>query len=134
MNHIYGYVYLITNTINGKVYVGQTTATLATRWRQHKWEGKQQDASMLISRAIRKYGIEAFNIQEINKAYSQNELDALEIEAIRQYDSTNRNKGYNVLIGGRTLSVEERKLKGAKRRGIPRSEEVRKKISEGHIG
>ena len=31
-----GYIYKITNTINNKVYIGQTTQTVETRWKQHQ--------------------------------------------------------------------------------------------------
>jgi predicted GIY-YIG superfamily endonuclease len=32
---VYGSIYLITNSVNGKVYVGQTTKTLQQRWAGH---------------------------------------------------------------------------------------------------
>jgi len=30
----YGYIYLVTNTHNQKIYVGQTTRPIADRWRE----------------------------------------------------------------------------------------------------
>ena len=31
----YGYIYKVTNTINVKVYIGQTTKTIEERWSKH---------------------------------------------------------------------------------------------------
>ena len=31
-----GYIYKITNKVNGKVYIGQTITTVQRRWNQHK--------------------------------------------------------------------------------------------------
>lgn len=57
-----GYIYKVTNTINGKIYVGQTIRTIKKRWKQHVYsayhETKEHNAP--IQYAIRKYGECAF--------------------------------------------------------------------------
>ena len=51
----FGVVYLITNTVNGKVYVGQTINGLSKRWKGHKNDVRNGSQNPL-HRAIRKYG------------------------------------------------------------------------------
>ena len=46
-------IYKITNNINNKIYIGQTTRTLEERIAEHK-----RKRNPLISKAIKKYGIE----------------------------------------------------------------------------
>jgi hypothetical protein len=50
----YGFIYLVRNKVNGKVYVGQTTRSRG-RWSQHNTD-PQYDASLPLHLAIRKYG------------------------------------------------------------------------------
>lgn len=61
-----GYIYIITNDINNKVYIGQTKNTIQIRWNGHKHTSKSV-CNMLISKAIKKYGVEHFAIREIEK-------------------------------------------------------------------
>jgi len=96
----HGTIYLVTNTINDKVYVGQTTQKLSARISQHKT--KLTDAP--FSRAIQKYGFENFTFIELISTESQEELDNFELEIIREYDSMLPN-GYNIQSGG-NLSYE----------------------------
>ena len=56
-----GYIYKITNKINGKVYIGLTTTSIEQRWRGHINESKKCDRHLYAS--MRKYGIENFNIE-----------------------------------------------------------------------
>lgn len=49
---------------------------------------------------MRKYGIENFQIEQIDKASTLEELGTLEREYIKKFDSTNENKGYNLTAGG----------------------------------
>jgi len=53
----YGMVYLITNEVNGKHYVGQTTRTVEQRFKEH------MESPYPIGKAIRKYGAENFTIK-----------------------------------------------------------------------
>ncbi len=91
-------VYKITNTINDKVYVGQTTQTIKKRWNGHKCDSKKRP-SMLISRAIRKHGIENFTIEEIGGANNISELNYQEWLLVHKHNSLHPN-GYNMMEGG----------------------------------
>ena len=66
-------IYKITNKINGKVYIGQTIQCLKKRWSQHKSDSKK--SNMTIHKAMRKYGIENFTIEEIGGANNITELN-----------------------------------------------------------
>lgn len=93
-----GIIYIITNDINNKVYIGQTIQTLKQRWQQHcRKPFSKAESNMLIKRAILKYGKEHFFIKEIEKCSVEN-LDAREIHYIKLYDSVNT--GYNLTKGG----------------------------------
>jgi hypothetical protein len=107
-------IYKITNNINGKIYIGQTTLSIKIRWKQHCSRHKDQ----VIQRAIRKYGKKNFTIEEIDGANSLSELNYLEQHYIYIHNSKVPH-GYNVKNGG---------LRGS------HSEETRKKMSAAHIG
>lgn len=89
-------IYVIINKITKMLYVGQTTLKLKERWYQHKSSGVG-----CIFFAIKKYSAENFEIFEIARAASQQELDELEIFYISLLDTTNPSVGYNILPGGR---------------------------------
>jgi hypothetical protein len=88
-------IYLITNLINGKKYVGQTIRPLSVRWYFHV----HQTNCRVMARAIKKYGKENFTIEELFKAQSQEELDRKEIEFILALN-TLAPGGYNLTEGG----------------------------------
>ena len=92
-------IYKITNRLNNKIYIGLTTQSLEKRWVSHKAEGKRGNKKPLYVE-MRKYGIKNFTIEEIDHATSLEELGELERKYIKQFDSTNRNKGYNLTYGG----------------------------------
>lgn len=106
-------VYLVTNKVNGKLYVGQTIQTLEERWSQHCrcCESKKR----ILQRAIDKYGCESFDIRILQKCNSVDELNSAESSWIESLQCLSPN-GYN-LNGG-----------GGNRRP---SEETKRKISEG---
>jgi group I intron endonuclease len=79
-------VYKITNQIDGKVYIGETTRTIAARWSQHKSRAKKPEYTEYLYNAIRKYGIDNFTIEEITKCADEDRFK-IETEYITQYRS-----------------------------------------------
>jgi len=90
-------IYKITNLITNKVYVGQTTMSLARRWAVHK---AAKRVSPLTS-SLKKHGASNFKIEEMARASSLEELNALEIYYIRTLDTVYP-KGYNLSTGGKS--------------------------------
>lgn len=88
-----GYIYMITNKVNGMSYVGQTRYTVEFRWRQHQ----HKNDGTYFHNAIKKYGIENFTI-EILEECEVSKLDSREIFYIAKYNTFE--KGYNLTIGG----------------------------------
>lgn len=72
-----GYIYKILNTINDKLYIGQTTSSIEKRFNDHLSAARtMKSSSMIIIHAINKYGEESFSISEVEKVIcdSQEEL------------------------------------------------------------
>ncbi len=107
-------IYKITNLKNQKVYIGQTNNFYA-RMRNHKscaFNPKAREYELHLYYAIRKYGWENFSkeiIENISDEESQEYVDERERFYISFYDSTNRDKGYNVDLG-RQNGAKKQKL------------------------
>jgi len=102
-------VYKIINKINGKTYIGQTTRSIEDRWIEHCKPANELRS--YISNAIQKHGKENFVIEELSKAVTQEELDALESKLIETHRTMSPN-GYNLRMGGSGGALsEEVKLK-----------------------
>lgn len=100
----YGIIYLATNTMNNKMYVGQTTTSLDERKDQHirgAFTPSSRAYNYAFPRALRKYGTDVFKWELLDIAYSQRELDYLEQYYIADYNTHISNGyGYNMTIGG----------------------------------
>lgn len=93
-----GFIYKITNKINGKSYIGQTIQNVKERFYQHcATKCSQAILNMVIHKAINKYGKSNFTIEVIEEVESTN-LNDRERYWIRYYDSYNN--GYNSTEGG----------------------------------
>lgn len=110
----YGIIYKITNKINGKIYIGQTTKSRGFKGR-YDYSGngiervyKVMEANRFtrhyndhLFKSIEKYGLDSFEVIEIfDIAFSKNELDYKEKSWISIYKSTDRKFGYNFTDGG----------------------------------
>ena len=54
------YVYLISNDINNKMYIGATITSIAERYSKHIYDTFNTNDNSAIHHAIRKYGKEHF--------------------------------------------------------------------------
>lgn len=101
-----GWIYVIENLVNSKIYTGQTSQLLEDRFKQHKADSKKDHYNMLIYKAMNKYGIENFRIRPINyvtgnsKEELKKALDNSEIYYIALLKSKDKNIGYNLTDGG----------------------------------
>jgi group I intron endonuclease len=95
----YGIVYLLTNTVSKKVYVGQTTKSLMARWGQHVRAAKTHSPAP-VHRAIRKHQAVAFKVEILEQCPDQNILNQAEARWIAFYQSDRLISGYNCTSGG----------------------------------
>lgn len=109
-----GYIYMITNQINNKKYVGCTITTLKKRFEEHAWRCIKTDSNTKFCNSIRKHGIENFKIElieecEINTIYDR---EKHHISFLKTYEI-----GLNSTLGGEGCL------------GYKHSKEIREKIS-----
>ena len=144
---------------NGKRYYGITKKEkVEKRWGKN---GKGYQGNEHFTRAINKYGWDNFEHIVIARGLTEEEAKWLEIELIREHDTTNPKYGYNITKGGdsnpmdneesrkkmseslkgennpnygKTLSEDTRKKLSEANKGKVLSEETRRKISESNKG
>ena len=108
-------IYKITNLVNGKVYIGLTTQGLKQRQREHISRLNRSERDHKLYLAMRKYGPDSFSFEELCCALSSEQLNELEKDFIKEYNSFN--KGYNMTIGGDTVSEETKQKLSARFKG-----------------
>lgn len=91
----YGFIYITTNNINNKKYIGQ-------RKIQNNSEDKTYLGSgTILKNAIKKYGRDNFTREIIAFAHTKDELDNLEEYYISLYNATTSEDYYNIHAGGK---------------------------------
>lgn len=96
-------IYLLTNTVNGKRYVGQTITSLKTRINRHKATAKSNPGCMAISAAIAKYGWEAFDVDVLSVGHGDRKRDEKEAYWIAKLQTHVSQGGYNLEWASTTL-------------------------------
>jgi group I intron endonuclease len=135
-------VYLVFCSPNGKVYIGMTCKPVAERWKEHLWAAKRGE-NMLLLRAIRKYGADAFYTEPLCTADDREQAGAAEKFYISYFQSTGRKFGYNVSKGGDGIVVPERTPEWCQRisearkghgrtPGFRHTEDSRQRIGQNH--
>lgn len=88
----YGFIYITTNLIDGKRYIGQKK--FDNYWKGYLGSGKH------LREAIKKYGRENFSRNIVAIAYSKEELDDAEISIIKFLGADKSRDYYNIAEGG----------------------------------
>lgn len=90
----YGFIYITTNMVNGKRYIGQRK--FSRKWQSYLGSGA------VLREAFKKYGKENFIRDIVDIGYSAEELNDLEIEWIKNYNAYNNRNFYNIADGGKS--------------------------------
>lgn len=96
-----GFIYKVTCIPTQKIYVGKTQTSIQTRWKEHcqaAFLKSHGDYNFPFHRAIRKYGIENFFVEQIEQIKDNEKLKEREKYWITILDSYN--SGYNATLGG----------------------------------
>ena len=96
-----GIIYKITNNLNGKIYIGQTTRTIQERFSEHV------KANTKLGRDIRKFEEKNFTVEVIEQCENAEQLNEREIFWIEKFDCKSPN-GYNIMKGGRYIRADSK--------------------------
>lgn len=133
----FGYIYKITNIIDGKIYIGRRQSST--------FDSNYWGSGTYIKRAIKKHGRDNFTREVLEWCYSLEEIVEREIYWIATLDAQDPDVGYNLSKGGLgsagcTWSEESKdKLRRYKGPASPNwgrvpSEEHRQHLREAHKG
>lgn len=122
----YNYIYLITNSINGKQYVGKHSTD--------DFEDGYMGSGTILKQAIKKYGIDSFKKTILEDGIDREEvLNAREIFWIEKLQT--KQNGYNLTEGGEgvlgfTMSETQRDKISMRTKEALERPEMREKISK----
>ena len=92
---MFGYIYLTTNTINNKKYIGQRRAFSCS-----PEDDDYLGSGIILQRAIKLYGKENFVKEILEYCDSLNELNEAEKKWIAYYNAVESDEFYNIALGG----------------------------------
>ena len=124
-------IYIITNIVNAKQYVGITN-NLKRRWSDHK----RANGGQQIHSAIKKYGVDSFVFSHIADAFDLESAQAIERLLIAEHN-TKSPCGYNHTDGGDGVvnpSDETKEKIAAKQRGRKHTPETIAKMALAKTG
>lgn len=141
-------IYLIKNTINNKVYIGQAQ-DIESRWKEHRRKyNLPKNKNIILYKAFKKYGIENFTFEVIEECVKEelNERETFYIKFYNAYAFQDNPSGYNMTREGGScrgcVHNKEQNKKHSKimkgrtpmNKGVPMSEEQKKKLREIMLG
>lgn len=99
-------VYLITNQISGKKYVGITKRGYMKRFQEHISYATKSNRHSLLYEDIRKFGVESFTVSLLEDNISDDDAEAKESYYIEKYNTyyLGSDDGYNMTLGGHGVS------------------------------
>jgi len=112
------FIYVITNTVTGKIYIGQHKGNSLKKYLQTKLSdaSKHRGGQSRLYNSMRKHPKEVWSIEPLMEVETKEELDRLEKLLIALYDTRNPEIGYNICKGGEgftgTHSLEAREKIG----------------------
>lgn len=89
---MYGYIYMTTNLINKKKYIGQH--------KSNNFDANYYGSGKFLRIAIDRYGIENFKVEVIQECKNKDELDNAERYWIKHFNAQRDRSFYNVASGG----------------------------------
>ncbi len=134
-------IYVVVNTVNGKMYVGSSERDLKIRLQRHVARANQ-DSTCSLHKAIRKYGKDNFVIRMIEEYSTKEAMLAGEVDWIAYFDTFKSRHGYNDTLGGdggntnggKKFSEEWKANISVAKKGQIFSEEHKNNLSESHMG
>jgi group I intron endonuclease len=133
-------VYLITNIVNNKRYVGQTSWNTERRWKRHKILAKSMNSksarNTYLYNAIRKHGEDKFKVETLCECPDLDTANKAERFFVWLLASHRRTFGYNSTTGGDGVrpNKETRAKMSSWQIGRKASEETRAKLSKSLTG
>lgn len=121
-------VYMYTNKINNKKYIGMTKLSLKKRAGKN---GKKYYECLYFGYAIKKYGWGNFQPEILFDNLEYEEACEKEKEMIKYYDTRNKEKGYNLQEGGSRLNENAVEKSKKSHSGRKLTKEHRENISKG---
>ena len=126
------YIYVIKNSINEKVYVGQTR-NLSQRWSSHRYSARKDHRALYV--AMREIGVENFTFELLEECSDEQTASDQETLWVEKFNSFN--SGYNLTSGGgyhvgnkgRKFSDEHKRKLSAALKGKIVSQEARENMS-----
>jgi group I intron endonuclease len=89
-----GFIYLTTNLINGKIYIGQHLFLKKKRLNAY-----YLGSGRYFKNAVERYGRDNFKRKILRVCFTQKELNVWEYVYIKKYHSQDKNIGYNIASG-----------------------------------
>lgn len=91
---MYGFIYLTTNLVNNRKYIGKCEYSRKNGWKDYLGSG------VALKNAVQLYGRENFKRDILTECESQEELDLKEVEFISMYNACESEEFYNIASGG----------------------------------